>query len=332
MRSPLLCVAASSLISSISLAVADTTELPTRLPAYSHIVVVLEENKDYDEIIGRTAVAPYINKLATEGASLAKMYGEEHNSEGNYFWLLSGSDQGVQFDDEVPRSPILASSLGEQLIKAGRSFKGYSESMPDVGFTAHFAPAGCEQDQSSCLYARKHVPWISFQAIPNSSDPAASSNLRWSDFPADYKNLPTVAFVVPNLVDDMHNGHALLDRIKAGDTWLANNIDKYYQWAKLNNSLLIVTFDESDDHSKITGLTDPGSDPHNKDLQNHIPTIFAGAHVKPGYAGTRPATHVNILRTIEAMYGLSKSGSQQQFATRAGISDGPITEVFQPSN
>ena len=43
--------------------------------------------------------------------------------------------------------------------------------------------------------------------------------------------LPTVAFVIPNLNNDMHNGKPA-QSIPAGDTWLRQNLDDYYQWAK----------------------------------------------------------------------------------------------------
>src|SRR5260370_30341017 len=61
---------------------------PTGLPVYDHIVIVIEENKDYDQIIDNPK-APYINfTLREEGANLTQMFGEEHNSQGNYFWLF----------------------------------------------------------------------------------------------------------------------------------------------------------------------------------------------------------------------------------------------------
>ena len=42
-------------------------------------------------------------------------------------------------------------------------------------------------------------------------------------------------------------------------------------------------------------------------------------------------THVNILRTLEAMYGLPKAGAQQPHAAAGGISDDYIiTDVFEP--
>src|SRR5439155_2631018 len=61
---------------------------PAVLPRYDHVVIVVEENKDFAQIIGNPA-APYLNRLAAEGALLTHMFGEEHNSEGNYFWLFS---------------------------------------------------------------------------------------------------------------------------------------------------------------------------------------------------------------------------------------------------
>ena len=42
-------------------------------------------------------------------------------------------------------------------------------------------------------------------------------------------------------------------------------------------------------------------------------------------------THVSLLRTIEAMYGLPKSGAQQPNALRAGISDdATAADLFAP--
>ncbi len=56
--------------------------------------------------------------------------------------------------------------------------------------------------------------------------------------------------------------------------------------------------------------------------QNRIVTILAGAHIKPGdYAEGPGVTHVNLLRTLEAMYDLHPSGAQQQNAVAAGITD-----------
>ena len=313
---------------------------PAGLPVYDHVVIVIEENKGYEQIIGNPAAA-YINDvLKKEGANFTRAYAEEHFSEGNYFWLFSGDNQGVGYLDVIPSAanhpayPFTAANLGQRLIAKGLSFKGYSESLPAIGFSGDYHDHG--------LYARKHVPWISFANVPDGATLATSSNLRFADFPADYSALPTVAFVVPNQGNDMHNGPS--DKsIPAGDAWLRQSLDAYYQWAKTHNSLLILTFDENDDKRRFVGLTDPAADPrvcvgprrdreYCVELQNRIVTIFAGAHIKPGdYPEGRGITHVTILRTLEAMYGLAKSGRQQAKAAAAGISDDYIiTDVYSP--
>jgi phosphatidylinositol-3-phosphatase len=87
---------------------------------------------------------------------------------------------------------------------------------------------------------------------------------------------------------DMHNIGAPGDvaAIQRGDQWLKENLSAYVQWAKKHNSLLIVTFDE-DDFKTV----------------NHIPTVFAGAVVKPGKYDEH-INHYSVLHTIEGMYGL----------------------------
>jgi hypothetical protein len=281
---------------------------PAGLPVYDHIVIVVEENKDYDQIIGNPD-APYINDvLHVEGANLTRMYAEEHHSQGNYFWLFSGSNQDVGFCDRIPRKLITASNLGQQL---GVHFKGYSEGLPESD------PAR----RKSGFYARKHVPWISFSNVDS------SSNLSFKDFPKNYHDLPKISFVIPNLIHDMHNGKTF-ESIKAGDMWLKENLGDYYKWAKDNHSLLILTFDEND-HG-LMGLTNPAVPKPAR--RNRIVTILAGASIKPGqYDEGKGVTHVNLLRTLESMYGLDRSGEQQPFALCAGIADDfIITDVFTP--
>ncbi|MFD9893600.1 alkaline phosphatase family protein [Amycolatopsis sp. NPDC059027] len=246
---------------------AQPTASAAGVPRPDHVVVVVMENHSYKEIVGSSS-APYITSLANGGANFSQSFAVTHPSEPNYLALFSGSTQGLT-DDSCPHT-YSSANLGSELIGAGNSFIGYSESMPSDGYT------GCTSGQ----YARKHNPWVNFTNVP------ASGNLRFSRFPTDYTTLPSVSFVVPNLCNDMHDCS-----ISTGDTWVKNNIDAYAQWAKTHNSLLIVTFDE-DDHSQ----------------NNQIPTIFSGQHVKTGKY-TEHITHYNVLRTLEDAYGLACTGS-----------------------
>jgi hypothetical protein len=304
---------------------------PPGLPVYDHVVIVVEENQHCEDVFDRN-FAPYVTKvLRAEGANFTQMFAEEHPSQGNYFWLFSGSNHNVGFADRLPHAQIDASNLGQQLIAKGLTFKGYAEDLPTIGLTDEYAP-----DPKKGPYARKHCPWVSFKNLPQGNTVDSSCHLRFADFPRDpagYAMLPTVAFVIPNLENDMHNGDPP-DSVPRGDRWLKKNLDGYYQWAKSHNSLLILTFDENNDLRHYDGLTNPFVDPKksefHRDLQNRIVTIFAGAHIRPGnYAEGKGITHVNILRTLEAMYGLPRSGSQQPNAAGGGIPDDQlITNVF----
>jgi acid phosphatase len=248
------------------------------VPRYSHIVVVMEENHSYEQIIG-SPQAPYINALARGGALFTNSHAVSHPSEPNYMAITSGSTQGLS-SDACPFGTSHA-SLGSVLIAAGLSYADYSESMPSRGYQ------GC----GSGGYARKHNPAANYTNLP------ATANAPFTAFPRDFAHLPTVSLVVPNLLDDMHDG-----TIAEGDAWLKTHLNSYLAWARGHNSLLIVTWDEND------GSPD-----------NHIATIFAGAHVKPGRYGER-VTHYRVLRTIEQAYGLKPLGRS------AGTP--PVTDVF----
>jgi hypothetical protein len=239
------------------------------LPTPAHIVVVMEENHSYSDIIGNTSEAPYFNQLASQGALLTSSYAVTHPSEPNYMALFGGSTFGLS-SDKCPVSEGSTANLGSELLGAGDTFKGYSEDLPSTGSTV------C----TSGAYARKHSPWVNFSNVPG------SDSLPFTSFPMDYSTLPTLSFVIPNLDDDMHDG-----TISQADTWLNNNLSAYATWAQSNNSVLIVTWDE-DDYSE----------------NNQIPTIIVGQPVKSGQYSEN-VNHYNLLATLEQIYGLSPVGN-----------------------
>ena len=312
------------------------------LPRPDHIVIVIFENKSYSQIIGNSA-APNINALAAEGANFVNAPGDpsaatsgshalRHPSQPNYLELFSGSNQGVRQNGRPgtaaePLSlpiPFNTPNLGASLIAAGLTFATYSESLPFAGFDGD----AFSTDPAHNQYERKHNPVANWQAAdaPANNHVPLSANQPFSAFPKDaagYAALPTVAFVVPNEQNNMHDGS-----IAQADTWLKTEIlDGYYQWARTHNSLLIVTFDEDASNT----------------ASNQITTIFAGALIQPGNyfetninpPDTRPAdgfitptgtamNHYNVLRTLTEIYGLSPIG--------ASASTPPITDVWRISD
>jgi phospholipase C len=255
------------------------------VPRPDHVIVVIEENHGYDELIG-SADAPFINQLANAGALFTDAHGVTHPSQPNYLAIFSGSIQGVTDDKCLQNeTPYTTPNLAASLIDKGFTFKGYAQTMPSAGFLE------CEYLKSpitgASLYARKHAPWVNWQGTQTNNIPASLS-LPMTSFPKDFSKLPTVAFVIPDMDNDMHNIGAPGDKatIQRGDQWLKENLSAYVEWAKTHNSLLIVTFDE-DDFKPV----------------NHIPTFFVGAQVKPGQYSEK-INHYSVLHTIEAMYDL----------------------------
>jgi hypothetical protein len=268
------------------------------VPKPDHVIVLMMENYNYANIIGDVTNCPYINKLAgdTMGALFTNSFAIEHPSQPNYLDLFSGSNQGIT-NDNVPSNIFTTANLGAELIAKSYTFTGYSEGLSSVGYNG--ATSG-----GSGGYARKHAPWANWMGASSNSIPTTDQQ-PYTAFPtsANYSTLPTVSFVIPNLVDDMHNGSSPSNK-QTGDTWLKNNIDAYAQWAKKHNSLLVLTWDEDDN----TGGT------------NQIVTIFIGQNVKQGQYSEK-ITHYRVLRTLEDMYGLGYAG--------ASSTETPIVDVWR---
>jgi phosphatidylinositol-3-phosphatase len=231
------------------------------LPRPDHIVIVIEENKSFTQIIGNRDAA-YINQLAKRGALFTESYGVAHPSQPNYLALFSGSTRGISSD--VCPLDLSGDNLASLLQAKGLSFLSYSESMPQAGYD------GCIYG----AYRRKHNPVANWKEL-------AAYNQPLEVLPADYTQLPTVSFVVPDQLNDMHDGS-----VAQGDAWLKKNIERYARWALTHNSLLILTWDEDDGSS-----------------YNHIATLFVGAMVKQGNSAQR-ISHYNVLHTLAKMYGL----------------------------
>ena len=102
------------------------------VPRPDHVVIVIEENHSYSEIIGSSA-APYINSLAAQGALFTQSYAITHPSQPNYLDIFSGFNQGVT-DDSCPHY-FSTDNLGLYLLNASLTFAGYSEGLPSVGST-----------------------------------------------------------------------------------------------------------------------------------------------------------------------------------------------------
>ncbi len=279
---------------------------------YDHVVIVIEENTDYAQVLGDRENAPFINELADGGVNFTEFHAITHPSQPNYLHLFSGDNQGVVSNSRPLIYPWSAPNLGAALIAAGATFGGYSEDLPAIGDRDTNGTDGVIGGVLRTLYRRKHNPWANWQAAEG-TDPIPANqlrfdtNLRFLDFPADFTQIPAVAIVVPNQQNDMHDG-----TVRMGDDWLRENFAAYAKWARTHNSLLIVAFDEDN-------LSGP----------NKIPTVFYGAALTPGTVNATRWTLHNLLRTIEDMHDAAHSGRAAKVRPVTGVfpGDPPVLAV-----
>jgi acid phosphatase len=247
------------------------------VPHASHVVLVIEENHSYTDVIGSPAM-PYFNQLASQNALATNYFADAHPSLPNYFMLTTG--QTIAIDDSFSGT-VTVDTLAHELIGAGISWKVYAESLPSVGYTG----------ADDFPYIKHHNPFVYFQDVLQ--NPAALQNIvPFTQFSADLSanNLPTFSLVVPNAFDDAHScatsGCSDSDKLATADTWLKTNIDPLISSpAFQNGGLLIVLFDES----VFTDLQNGGG---------HVAMVMAGPKVKKGFQSTTFYQHESTLRTI----------------------------------
>lgn len=218
---------------------------------------------------------PYLYGLSCTYGRADQFYAITHPSLPNYLALWSGSTQGVT-DDATHDLP--AESLSNQLTAAGKSWRIYAQDYPAGGCSTGSAYAGgVDGPGVAGTYARKHTPAMSFTYVSGSGQCASIQPL------ARFDPSVNVAFVVPNLCNDMHDCSAT-----QGDAFLRAFLPSVFTAPEWARTLLVVSFDEG-----TTDLNGGG----------RVFTMVA----RQGLAGVTSATphnHYGLLRTIEDIFGL----------------------------
>ena len=261
---------------------ADLTTLVTPPPgslrpvtAFSHVYVIVLENKAYGQIVGN-ADAPYLNELIARYGLAESYQAVAHPSQPNYLALVSGSTLGVGNNDP---HDVTAPTVFDQLEQAGRSWRVYAENLPPGCFPGATADGGRDGPGT---YVRKHNPAISFTGI--GSSPARCSNIQ--DLTAFDPAAADLEFIIPNLCHDMHDC-SVID----GDAWLRTFVPRILgSPAFQSGGALFITFDEGSESA---------------DASNHIATIVVGPTVPSGFRSATPHTHYSLLRTIQDSWGLA---------------------------
>lgn len=250
------------------------TPVPANQPTFAHVVLVVEENHGFSEVIGNAAM-PYLNGLAQQYGLAAQYYGNAHPSLPNYLMLTTGQMEtlkdnfaGIINDDNVVR----------QLTKAGKSWKCYAENLPSPGFTA----------TDSFPYLRHHNPF-SYLSDTQGNTPQASNIVSFSEFAADLANntLPQYSFIIPDVLNDGHSGS-----LAQADGWLQANLGPLVSSPAFQSSgLLIITFDEGDQSDVAHG-------------GGNVATVIVSSKSRKNFVSHALYQHPSVLRLMLAGLGV----------------------------
>jgi phosphatidylinositol-3-phosphatase len=260
---------AALLATSLTLLVVPAHAAAPVVPRFSHVIVVVFENKEVSAVLGN-ASAPTFNLYARTYATLTRYYAVAHPSLPNYLALVSGSTQGITSDCDD--CEVGARSLADTLDAAGRSWKVYAEGLPAPGFLG----------ASSGRYAKKHNPFAYFRSVTTS----AGRRARLIPLGGLRRNaLPDFAFVVPDLCNSMHDCP-----VATGDAWLRRVVGPLLH---VPATAIFIVFDEGRTNARGGG---------------HIAAIVAGTAVRRHVRYRALTGHYGLLRTIEQAWGLPLLG------------------------
>src|ERR1700682_6558674 len=62
----------------------------SKVPAFRNVVVVVEENQSFEDVIRKDSKMPYLNELAARGGLARGYFANTHPSLNNYFILTAG--------------------------------------------------------------------------------------------------------------------------------------------------------------------------------------------------------------------------------------------------
>ncbi|HYW28207.1 MAG TPA: alkaline phosphatase family protein [Gaiellales bacterium] len=251
----------------------------------THVVLIMMENTS-----ASTANAlPFVTRLRQHCGLATDYHAVTHPSLGNYIALTSGSiPRSIRGTDCSPSSTCrsLHASIFSQL---GPRWRVYAQSMPSTCYTG-----------TTNLYAVRHTAAPYYPAIRTA---CIHQQVRLRDLTTALSGgrLHHFSLVVPNVVDDMHNGCD-----SCGDDFLKTWVRRIHLAPQYQDgsTVIFITWDENDGS--------PG---------NHVSLLALSPRTPTGARITTRLNHYSLLRSIESLLGLPHLGA-------ARTAPGGITRGF----
>lgn len=340
---------ATSTTTSTSKPTSTTTTIAPAMKS-AHVFVINLENESFDATWGPNTKIPYLaTDLKAKGLFLPNYFGIAHVSLGNYIAQISGqgpnkATQGdcLTYSDFVQTGvaeygqavgegcvyPSSVTTIGDQLLANGKTWKSYQEDMsagPDKDTTCRHPEIGKADPtivaRSRDAYATRHNPFVYFHSIIDG--PACDNVVDFSQLSRDLGSIsttPNLSYISPNLCNDGHD-----DRCRDGkpggmaraNTWLSKWVPKILASPAFQaDGVLIVTFDEAEiggdqaDSSACCTLTSTPNTPQpglNGPGGGKVGAVVLTS-VERASTDDTPYSHYSLLCTLEEIFGLPKLG------------------------
>ena len=270
--------------------------------AVSTVAIIVLENTSYEEVIGSGAM-PFLNSLVPQGALATQYFANVHPSIGNYFMLTTG--QLITSNDNFSGS-VSDDNIVRRLTAAGKTWKGYFQSIPSSGYTG----------TDAYPYIHHHNPFSFFTDINQGPGNSKDNIVPLTQLAADESanSFPNFMFIVP---DDLHNAHDCpggptatclpTDKLAAADAFLSANVSALLNSSSFKqNGLLLITFDEGNQGDIRGG-------------GGHVAMLALGSHAKAGFQSSLMYQHQNTLSTVSHELGVTAPGSAASAATMSDL-------------
>jgi phosphatidylinositol-3-phosphatase len=293
------------------------TAPPTPSSHLDRIAIIVLESYRSDKVdpsaIGPKEFDPFLNKLARENRVEMNYFGVWDPSLPNYIAMISGDFFGISGNDNSCFNPLShpeschrldAPNLVDQLEEAHIAWEGLFESMPSAGFLGGYFP------ENRKLYVQKHNPFVYFDSIALDSTRLAKLkpfvlNELLADL-ADPVAAPRFLYIVPNLCHDQHGTAGCVNKLAAGDAFLAETVPAIINSPGFTErSVLFIVWDDSRGREACCGALSGGG---------RIPLI-AVTKRPMAIRGTTPSDHYSLLATIEDGFGLPRLANAKSAAT-----------------
>jgi phospholipase C len=257
---------------------------PAPKDGWHHIVVIMFENKTYDQVIGP---APYITSLASKCATAPNWLDADtrvdgtrdgkYNSKPNYATLTSGVSPSIHgLTNDKYNTTTDVDNIYHQMAQAGISFKDYYDG----------EPGGC-----SVRFSGDYHDAIRYYT--NVADVCDAHDVPLSMFQTDFDNgsLPAFSMLLLTKENSMHD-----NSVTSGDAYARTLLEPLLNSKEYANGDLAVFL-----------LWDENAP---------IPNVLLAPSVAPRTQITvqsgHPISHFAALRTWEEMLGLPLLGDTKQ--------------------